>query len=143
MEHLVHIHDLDTYRIDSRSKIEILVPCEECGKQDTIFLSWEEGKREDVLDNFLTGNDKVPLDVIKAYKEGQTMDELALGTRIYFSITREMINGLYLTKSIDREKQLELLKENKINEKKQLKKIKKDTKKYILKRIFNITNKQM
>jgi ssDNA-binding Zn-finger/Zn-ribbon topoisomerase 1 len=136
MEHLVHIHDLDAYRIDSRSKIEILEPCEECGKQDMIFLSWEEGKREEVLDKFLTGNDKVPLDVTKAYKEGQTMDELVLGTRIYFSITREMINGLYFTKSIDREKQLELLKENKINEKKQLKKIKKDSRKIIIKELF-------
>lgn len=136
MEHLVHIHDLDVYRIDSRSKIEILEPCEECGKQDMVFLSWEEGKREEVLDKFLTGNDKVPLDVEKAYKEGQTMDELVLGTRIYFSITREMINGLYFTKSIDREKQLELLKENKINEKKQLKKIKKDSRKIIIKELF-------
>ena len=136
MEHLVHIHDLDVYRIDSRSKIERLEPCEECGKQDMVFLSWEEGKREEVLDKFLTGNDKVPLDVEKAYKEGQTMDELVLGTRIYFSITREMINGLYFTKSIDREKQLELLKENKINEKKQLKKIKKDSRKIIIKELF-------
>ena len=58
MEHLVRLHDAGVYRIESGNAVEITEPCEECGKRDDICLSWEEGKREEVLGRFLTGKDK-------------------------------------------------------------------------------------
>lgn len=138
MEHLVYVHDLEVYRIDDRKKEDILAPCEDCGGEDIIYMSWEKNKREEVLYRFLTGNDKQPLNVAKAIKEGQDKDDLVLGTRIYFGYTREIINSLYKSGSITKEKQLKLLKENKITEKKQLTKIKKDTRRKNLRKLLRI-----
>lgn len=137
MEHLVYMHDAEIYRIDSSSKEEILKPCDVCGKKDSIYLSWEDGQREEVLDKFLVGDDKSAPNVAKALKEGQTKDDLILGTRIYFGLTREIINSLYKTGSINREKQLELTKQNRIKEKKQLKQINKDSCKIKMRRLLN------
>lgn len=138
MEHLVRLHDAGVYRIESGNAVEITEPCEECGKRDDICLSWEEGKREEVLGRFLTGKDKKIPDVEKAFKEGQTKDELVLGTRIYFTITKDIISSLYLVGSITKNEELELLKQNRINEKNQLKQIKKESNKLFFKKILSI-----
>ena len=127
MEYLVYGRDSDMYRIDTRSKEEILKPSDECGSIDSIYLSWEDGEREEVLYKFLTGADKKPLDVEKEINEGQTKEELIMGTHVYFSITRSIINNLYESKNISESTNLELIKQNKTNEKKQLKRIKSGT----------------
>ena len=137
MEHLVYVHDLEVFRIDSRSREEILEICEDCGGQDIIYLSWRKDQREEVLYRFLTGNDKGPLNVGKSLKDGQTKDDLILGTHLYFGYAREIINSLYKSGSITKEKQLKLLKDNKLTEKKQLTRIRKDSTKIKLRKLLN------
>ena len=136
MEHLVYVHDLEIYKIDTRSKEKILESSDEKGSNNTIYLSWEDGQREEVLYKFLTGDDKGPLDVEKALNEGQTKDDLIMGTHMYFSITRDIINSLYESKNICDKTNIKLTKQNRINEKNQLKKIKKEIRKINLRKVL-------
>ena len=122
MEYLVSVHDKNVYYVSSGNPMEITEPCEECGKRDEIILSWEDGKKDEALDDMFS----------KAYKTNSilnvkgTREDLIFGTRMYYAGFRELIGKLSISGIIDDEHRKRLTKENHKAEKEQLKVIRKN-----------------
>lgn len=140
MEHLVYLHDSGVYKIESGDSEDITGPCKECGERNEIYLSWYEEERNEVLEKFLTGTDKDPTNIIKAYEKGVTRDELISGTRIYFATFREVIDSLFLSESISEGDMRKYTRLNKMAEKKQLERIKRNIPIINIKSILKLKN---
>lgn len=108
MEHLVESHHGGYYVSDADPEF-IERPCEICGDNDWIILSWEEGKKfEEVEEYFSTV--KVSLDRINSYLAEYGSKDLLLKDLLYkYECDRELIHFLCELGIIPKEEEIKLL----------------------------------
>ena len=109
MEHLVESHQGGYYISNSDPEI-IEEYCETCGDHDWIILSWEEGMKQETLEEFFSSI-KINIDNTKYYlEEGITKEYLTDDLMYDFEVDEIIIESIFEMNAITEEEKDRLLK---------------------------------
>ena len=112
MEYLVESHMGSFYYISDESPKEIKKTDPESGDADTILLSWKEGRKIDVLEEYFSGIRKPSSSIKRMYKNGLSKESISDVINCYYDDDEKMIIRLLKCKIITEEEAKHLLKVN-------------------------------
>lgn len=131
MEYLVKAHDTEMYYTSNKQIGEIRETCPECGRWDTIVLSYEDGEKDIALEEYFSSAHNDVINIIKCTDAGLTKKEIKNSSISHFLNNEKMIRDLFVSEIINKEDMRKYLKISKETEKKELKRIQKSLKKHI------------
>ena len=113
MEYLVESHMGSFYYISDESPKEIKKTDPESGDADTILLSWKEGRKIEVLEEYFSGVRQNSASIKRMYKNGLSKESISEIISFHYDEDEKMIVKLLKSKIIDEEEAKHLLKVNK------------------------------
>ena len=113
MEYLVESHMGSFYYISDESPKEIKKTDPETGDADTILLSWKNGRKLEVLEEYFSGVRKNSASIKRMYKNGLSKESISEIISFHYDEDEKMIVKLLKSKIIDEEEAKHLLKVNK------------------------------
>lgn len=113
MEYLVESHMGSFYYISDESPKEIRKTDPETGDADTILLSWKNGRKLEVLEEYFSGVRKNSASIKRMYKNGLSKESISEIISFHYDEDEKMIVKLLKSKIIDEEEAKHLLKVNK------------------------------
>lgn len=113
MEYLVESHMGSFYYISDESPKEIKKTDPETGDADTILLSWKNGRKLEVLEEYFSGVRKNSASIKRMYKNGLSKESISEIISFHYDEDEKMIVKLLKSEIIDEEEAKHLLKVNK------------------------------
>ena len=109
MEYLVENHITGEYYVSNEDPEIIEKTCPECGDNDWIVLSYEEGQRLEALSNYFNPIKKSKGYIIDSYINGISKEEILEYTEYDYMSDKEMINNLFQNAIINEDEKNMLL----------------------------------
>ena len=112
MEYLVESHMGSFYYLSDEIPREIRKTDPETGDADTILLSWKNGRKLEVLEEYFSGVRNNSASIKRMYKNGSSKESISDVINCYYDDDEKMILRLLKCKIITEEEAKHLLKVN-------------------------------
>ena len=120
MEYLVESHMGSFYYVSDETPKEITKTNPETGDSDTILLSWKNGRKLEVLEEYFSGVRKNQASIRNLYKKGLSKETVYEIVNYHYNEDELMIAELLKSNIIDENEAKHLLKVNKEYREKQI-----------------------